>query len=530
MNHFAISGILAGVSSLFFGLFVYSKGRANPTNQLWALFAITVSAWGFGASWIAVEQDPRYSLLAWRLAYSVGVVWIAPLFYHFVCAFLSIHRPRVLISQYVVATIFLGFVWTKFHFTGVRHIFGQFYYATPGHLFIYFFLWWSALILLAHYELLKAFKTAGGRRRQITIFLLATSIGYSGGSLSYLPIFGIDLYPWGTYAIPVYTVIMTYGILQYRLFDISVVIRRSLVYSILVTLLTVGYFGLIYGIEQTFQITFGYQSTWLSLAAFALMALLFQPLKIGIQRLVDWLIFRTPQHELVRRLEKLEGEARKTEKLKAVTTLAAGLCHELRNPLQTIRTHAEFLPERYDDPAFRKRCTEVMQTEIGRIDEFLKQLMEFAKPKSPAFRPVEPHKVLDSTLDLLGNEFLKRRIRLDRQYQANGAHLHGDPDQLRQVILNLIVNALEAIGQEGTVFVKTNQENGWFTLEVADTGPGIDPKILPKLFEPFITTKPEGNGLGLSIVHSIVREHQGRISVQSHPEQNTIFTVTLPIS
>ena len=156
--------------------------------------------------------------------------------------------------------------------------------------------------------------------------------------------------------------------------------------------------------------------------------------------------------------------------------------------------------------------------------------MEFAKPKAPAFRSVEPHKIFDSTLDLLSNEFVKRRVQLDKQYQADGVRLHGDPNQLRQVILNLTLNALEAIGQGGKILVKTSQENGWFTLEVADTGPGIDPKILPKLFEPFSTTKPDGNGLGLSIVHSIVREHRGTISVQSQPGQGTVFTVRLPAS
>lgn len=529
MNHFAISGILTGVSSLFFGLFVYFRGRTKPTNQLWALFAITVSAWGFGASWVAAEQDPRYSLLAWRLAYSVGVVWIAPLFYHFVCAFLSIHRLKVLISQYAIATIFLGFIWTKLHFTGVRYVFDQFYCPTPGYLFPCFFLWWSALVLLAHYELLKAFKTAGGMQRPITTFFLATSIGYSGGSLSYLPIFGIDLYPWGTYAIPVYTVIMAYGILQYRLFDIRLVIRRSFAYSILVTSLTVGYFALVYGIERIFQTAFGYQSVWLSLLAFALMGLLFQPLKIWIQRLVDWLIYQVPQEQLIKRMERFEQEAHQGEKMKAVATLAAGLCHELRNPLQAIYTHAEFLPERFDDPQFRKSCSEIMKTEITRINGLLKQLMDFAKPKAPSLRPIEPHKILDSTLDFLNNEFVTHQISLEKRYEADDLQIQADPDQLRQVILNLALNALQAIGKNGQITVTTHQEDGWFTLEVMDTGPGIDPAILPKLFEPFTTTKPSGTGLGLSIVHSIVREHRGKITAQSQPGKGTTFTIKLPV-
>lgn len=529
MNHFAISGLLAGTSSLFFGLFVYFKGRSKPTNQLWALFAITVAAWGFGASWIAIEQDPRYSLLAWRLAYSVGVVWIAPLFYHFVCAFLSVRRPRTLISQYVVAAAFLGFIWTEFHFTGVRYIFNQFYYAIPGLLFPCFFLWWSGLVLLAHYELLKAFKTAGGMKRRITTFFLATSIGYSGGSLSYLPVFGVDLYPWGTYAIPVYTFIMAYGILQYRLFDIQIVLRRSLVYSALVTCLTVFYFSFVMFVERVFQIRAGYQSVIASLVAFVVIGLIFQPLRVWVHRFIDLLFFHALREGLAKKVERLEQEAKEAEKMKAVATLAAGLCHELRNPLQTIQTHAEFLPECYDNPGFRERCSQVLQTEIGRINDLLKQLMDFARPKPPSLQSIQPHRILDSTLDFLNSEFLRHQVHLEKRYEADRATLQADSDQLRQIIMNLVLNALHAAGRNGRVAVRTRCEDGWFLLEVADNGPGIDPKVLSKLFEPFTTTKPDGTGLGLSIVHSIVREHRGRIYAKSRPSQGTTFTVQFPI-
>jgi signal transduction histidine kinase len=226
------------------------------------------------------------------------------------------------------------------------------------------------LVNIALWKLWKAYKKASGQHRtQLKYLFWGSAVGYLGGSPDWFFVFGFHipyLSPFGIYCVPLYSIAMAYAVLHHKLFEVNLIIRKSLVYSILVTLLTAGYFGLVYSIERFFQLTFGYQSWRLSLTAFALMALLFQPLKIWIQRLMDWLIFRTPQHELVRRLERLEQEARKTEKLKAVTTLAAGLCHELRNPLQTIRTHAEFLPERYNDPEFRKRGTEVMRTEIDR--------------------------------------------------------------------------------------------------------------------------------------------------------------------
>ena len=536
LQHHLLADILTAATTFGLGLLVFLAEPKRRLNQIFCLYSLSISGWALTEYLIvgAPSQSVAnfWSYFTWPL-----VIFIAPTFLH--TALLSTggstRRSIPLKIAYLVSFIFL-----------CLHLFTKTITENPWTIgYVHFHnrvthLGWSIpatfliVVNIALWKLWKAYKKASGQHRTRLKYLFwGSAVGYLGGSPDWFFVLGFYipyLNPFGIYCVPLYSIAMTYAVLHHRLFEVNLIIRKSLVYSILVTLLTAGYFGLVYGIERFFQLTFGYQSRWLSLTAFALMALLFQPLKIGIQRLVDWLIFRAPQHELVKRLEKLEQEARKNEKLKAVTTLAAGLCHELRNPLQTIRTHAEFLPERYNDPEFRKRCTEVMQTEISRIDEFLRQLMEFAKPKQAAFRQVEPHKILDSTLDLLSNEFMKRRVQLDKDYQANGLRLEADPDQLRQVVLNLIMNALEAIGQNGRVTVRTGQENSWFTLKISDTGPGISPEILPKLFEPFITTKPEGNGLGLSIVHSIVREHRGTISVQNQQEQGTTFIVKIPAS
>lgn len=401
-----------------------------------------------------------------------------------------------------------------------------------GSLFLPFnFIWVGWILYNLWFFTREAHANATIRREQINLLLLAFISGYITGCTNYLYMYGIHLpllQPFANYGVPVAFLVLAYGVFAYGLFDAQVVIRKSLIYSALVTLLTAGYFGFVYGIEQIFRTTLGYQSGWISLVAFALTALAFQPLKVGIQRVVDWLIFRVPQEELVKRMERLEKEALQTEKLKAVSTLAAGLCHELRNPLQAIQTHAEFLPERYDDPVFREQCSKITKTEITRINDLLNQLMNFAKPKQPAFRAVEPHKILDSTLDFLNNEFVKHNIQLEKRYKANGVQIQADPDQLRQVILNLTLNALHATGRDGRIIVTTYRDNGWFACEISDSGPGIDPKMLPKLFEPFNSSKPGGIGLGLSIAHSIIREHRGNIFVQSKPGEGATFIVKLP--
>ncbi len=536
LQHHVLALSLTSATTFGLGLLVFLAGPKRRINQIFGLYSLAISWWSFTEIFMVGAKDQATANL-WSFLLWPAVIFIAPTFLHTVFLSTGESGKKVRLILWVSYVISFGFfalhlfsnlISSPTRSVGYTHFYnklGEFGWSVP--------LTFLILVNAALLKLWHAYRKAIGQRRVRLKYLFWSSVvGYVGGSPEWFLAFGFYvpiLNPFGIYGVPCYSLATTYAVLQHRLFDVNLVIRRSLVYSLLVTALTVGYFGLVYGIERVFQATLGYYSVWVSLGAFALMALFFQPLKIGIQRLVDLAIFRTPQQELVKRMEKLEEHAQQTEKLKAVATLAAGLCHELRNPLQTIQTHAEFLPERYDDPEFRKRCSEIMRTETGRINDLLKQLMEFAKPKPPSLQQVEPHKILDSTLDLLGNEFTKRQVQLEKRYEANGAWIKADPDQLRQVVLNLVLNALEAVGQRGQVAVTTRLEGGWFIFEVGDTGPGIDPKILPKLFEPFTTSKPGGTGLGLSIVHSIVKAHRGKISVQNLPGHGAIFTVKLPI-
>ena len=198
-------------------------------------------------------------------------------------------------------------------------------------------------------------RAQGQERIRLALFFWGTMISYLGGCPEFALKYGIRLgwlNPFGLYTFPLYIGLLTYAVVQHQFFNIHLVVRKSLAYSILVTLLTVGYFGLVYDIEQLFQSTLGYRSFRISLAAFALMAVAFQPLKIGIQRLVDRLIFRAPQEAVIKKLERLEEQMLQSEKFKAVSTLAAGMAHEIKNPLTTLKTFTEYIPEKHRDPEF----------------------------------------------------------------------------------------------------------------------------------------------------------------------------------
>lgn len=534
LQHHILALALTSFTTFALGLLVFLAEPKRRLNQIFGLYSLCISGWAFSEILVYGASTPAtanwYSYLEWPI-----VILIAPTFRHTVFLLIGKRLPRKsLWLTYGVSSLFLAL-----------HLIGNMIAAPVREVgYVRFANSLTQLGLLVPLTFLLAVNTAlfhlwseyrrttGTYRTQLKYLFWASVIGYLGGSPDWFLTVGFwvpGLNPFGIYTVPLYSIATTYAVLQHKLFDVNLVIRKSLVYSLLVSLLTTGYFGLIYGIERFSQLTAGYTSHWLSLSAFTLMAVVFQPLKFWIQRGVDWLFFGVRHEELIKRMERLEEEVRQTEKLKSVATLATGLCHELRNPLQTIQTYAEFLPERYDSPDFRKQCKEAMRTEVTRINDFLKQLMEFSKPKTLTLQEVEPHKILDSTLDLLSNEFVRRQVQLERQYTADGAQILADPGQIRQVILNLTLNALEAIGRNGTILVTTRQEDACFALELTDSGPGIDPKVLPKLFEPFSTTKPDGNGLGLSIVHSIVKEHGGRISVTSQPGKGASFLVKLPL-
>jgi hypothetical protein len=240
MNLFALSGLLTGISSLAFGYFVYWKGAHRPLNRLWFIFTVSVAAWGLGGMWIALAPTPDQALWAWRLAFACGVVWIPILFHHFVRTFCNLPGRAFLIFAYATGIAVFPLCFTNLFFSGVRFAFSSFYYSLPGAIFPFFTLWWVVLVVYSHYQLYKTHRvTVGLKRRQIEYFFLATAIGYTGGSLDYLPIFGVDLYPYGNFAIVVYPMIMTYAIVQFRLMDIAVVANKGLAYGLVLVLILI---------------------------------------------------------------------------------------------------------------------------------------------------------------------------------------------------------------------------------------------------------------------------------------------------
>ncbi len=268
MNAFALAGFLTSISSLVFGFFVFSRNPSRRLNQLWLAFTVSVALWGLGSIWIALEPDPVRALLAWRLAFAVSVIWIPIVFLHFTCVFSNTTHPRLLIISYAIGGLCVPLILTSHHFfSDVRFAFSSFYYAVPGPLlFTFFTLGWLGLTVYSHLLLGQAFRrSSDAKRTQIKYFFIATTIGYVGGSLEFLPLFGIDVYPWGHFAIPIYPIIMAYAIVKYRLMDTSIVLEKGLSYLTLFFIAAVPAFGVLLWAQHLYfgSISYPFSATML---------------------------------------------------------------------------------------------------------------------------------------------------------------------------------------------------------------------------------------------------------------------------
>jgi signal transduction histidine kinase len=698
MNPFALSGLLTGITSLSFGYFVYVKAPARHLNRLWFVFASSVAVWGFGGMWIGLARTEMEALWAWRLAFAFGVVWIPIFFYHFVCVFSErTHRPLLLLS-YGIGLCFFPLFFTDLMFPRVRLAFESFYYSEPGPVFPAFFAWWVGTVAYAHYELLREHNRASGQKRnQIRYFFLATAIGYTGGSLDYLPIFGMDLYPYGNFAVVIYPAIMTYAILKYRLMDITIAMEKGLLFLLLALIVALPSYPILLVLQKAH---FGHVSTSFSIAMLCLFTIvvwvvgrlkadtqvaigrrlfkarhdMYETLSAFAQALVTMLDLRSLTQEIVRTLtavlgirtvslylldreknvyvsaekqgdeghdgalrfaagkglpyaleqsqtilvrEELEksGESdarvlaetlaelkaevciplinkdrligfcnlgarqnagmyseedlnllttlarnaaialdnailyealrrsqilmRRTDRLRSLETVAGGFAHEVRNPLTSIKTFVQLAPMRKDDPDFMGGFSHVVAEDVSRIERLIQEILDYARYMEPKLSQERLNDVIASCLYFIEVKADSKNIRVRKELAGDLPVIWIDRQQIKQVLLNLFLNAMEAMGAGGLLTIRTHRlikpsRDTWVQLEVSDTGTGIAAGDLEHIFDPFYTTKHEsgereGTGLGLSIVHQIVQEHKGYIEVESRLGEGTTFLVNLPL-
>lgn len=229
-----------------------------------------------------------------------------------------------------------------------------------------------------------------------------------------------------------------------------------------------------------------------------------------------------------------EASAIESERSNAVKLLAAGVAHEIGNPLNALNIHLQLLSRELGDvpdEALRSSLADlvdVARTEVERLDAILSQFLRAIRPSKPVLTPEHPTDVLEETLKLLKTEFVNRRIAVKVDIQENVPEVRLDRSQIKQVFFNLIKNALEAMPDGGELRVVFEVGDAFVDISFIDTGKGIPADELGRVFEPYHTTKAKGSGLGLMIVQRIIEDHGGEIELASKPNEGTCFKIRLP--
>jgi len=531
-NIYVFASLSAVVSSFAIAAFVYLRAHEAPTAKPFIFFSVCAGLWCLFPTFSSLPFSNSSILILARASYIPSGLAIAS-FLHLAFAITS--DERTVLRRWCLGVAYsLGALFGLLAFSPWLIVdliqFAPHFAVIGGPAYH----WLVAFYVLADsYGVMIAIRnlqrSSPAKQNQLRYFVLASVILAFSPGLHFAGFYlGSEPFP-HDFLVPVFVGLVGYAIVRHHLLDVTVVIKRSLVYSILVACITATYLVAVLVMEKWFQGFFGYRSFVATAVVAFLVAIFFNPLRDLIQTLVDRALFKATPAELAAQREQLLVEIQKSDQMKAVGTLAAGLAHEIKNPLASIKTFTEHLDSRYDDPAFRQKFRKIVGGEVERINLIVQQLLEFAKPVPPKLAPVDIPQLVDETLDFMNSELMAHHVEVQRCY-AGRATILADSQQLKQVFLNLVLNSLQAMNGNGRLRVSTAVKGSELELTMADNGSGIAAEDLPKVFEPFFTTKTNGTGLGLAVVQGIMKEHGGRIDVESQLGQGTVVKLRLPIA
>lgn len=531
MNLFSAIHLLITILCLTLAYFI-ARYAENKAHRLWAYFNYAVALWSFGSFLVGISHNPSQAIIYWKIAYT-GASFISVGFYHFVSAYYKINNKKRLILCYIQAIFFsFLFLFTDLCINKTKILFNSLYYHQATPFFNIWFLLWGSIVLYAFYTfILKLYTTKFDRIPPLIIFW-AMLMGFIGGTSTVLPVYGFNFYPIWQFSIVLYTILIAYGIFYHHLLPIGIVIKRSIIYSLLAATISLTYLLSVLISQQLFRQYFGYSST---IIGSIIIAIAFIPLKNIFQNFVDRFFLKATPVEIAQQNEQLRQEITQSERMKSIAILASGMAHEIKNPLTPIKTFSEQLPLRLDDKEFLLKFSKIINKEVDRIDSLVQELLIFAKPTPPQLKQVNIHQLIEQILELLNSEIIRHKINLNTSFENKNMLINIDPKQIKQALLNIFLNAIDAMPNGGilTIHSSTIAMSGmtkqFLIINISDTGCGIDPKDLPHIFDPFFTKKDHGTGLGLSITHEIIKNHSGNIFAESELGKGTTFRIELPL-
>jgi len=696
MNWYAIGFFAGSIFTFLLGIFVYLRNSKAFLNKIWCLQCFGVSVWYFGRCMTAISVNKADAFFWNRILY-LGAIFIPFLTLHFILVLIEKCKEKktLLFASYGLGLFELvGFDFSKLFVRDIVFYPAFGFYEVPGKFYLFHFLMlgfptYAVWLLIKEHQITSLVL----RRNQIRYVILASIIGFVSAATSFFPLINLNIPPIGAPFSAIYVFIISYAIVKYRLMDITVVVKKSVIYSLLILLFLTPCLLILFLSERAIFGSFDYTFLPIYLFLFLVAAFVFPRIRVILERKVREILFRDEvacedvfyklsktianvldlgdllnqlidiivkainvekisilvldnedtkfklgasyglnyqsdnllfpkedfffrwmqeknnlvireeieekvysdpgmssvnsrmkeigsevclplihenrliglinlghkkrgrlysykDFELLRALANQASVAianarlyemlkrskihmRRADRLASLGILTAGLAHEIRNPLVSIRTFLQLLPERFDDTEFKTNFLNLTIDEVERICRLLNELLDFARPSEPNFQEADVNDIMEKVILLADNEVRAKGLVIHKRYDNNLPKVMVDKEQIKQVFLNIFLNAIQASYEMDEVFVETRllEKNERFVqVVIRDKGEGISEKNIEDIFTPFFTTKHEGSGLGLSISHQIVQEHRGTINVESKLGEGSTFTINLPIN
>ena len=698
MYLFALSGLLNGLSATVLGAFVFMRKPESALHKVYAFFCLSISVWSY-AYFFWLTADEESAALFWSRILMAAAIFIPITAFHHLIKLINIRIPRrVIVSNYAFSLILALSNFGPWIVKSVTQKDMFSYWPNPGVLFHLHLLQFAVLAVWGLFIIKRQLRQAYGlRQNQLRLLFLAEVVGWGGGFLNYPLWYDIPIRPYGNILVSVYTLIFAYAMVRYRLLDIEIVLKKSLIYALLLILLLLPcYLLVVWGQLSAFG-SINYVFSILTLGLFILVGFFYPKLRFRTEEALERALFRkrvdyretllrssrdmvsivdikalsaklvqtvgkslgiekvsllldnatngsfhleasaglnleqsehvslsregplvqllqqrkepivreelewvpvgpeTPQTvvtmaklcaeislpiiskgkligilnlgqkedktiysnedlellatlanqaaiaienaRLYENLKQSQDTLRRADRLSSLGLLTAGLAHEIRNPLVAIRTFTQLLPERYDDAEFREGFQGLALKEVDRICGLINDLLSFARPSKPNVAPENVNDVVENIARILETQAKEKGVVILREFGENLPKIWIDREQMKQVFMNLILNAIQAMREGGSINISSRSisRNGaepagdFVQVEIRDTGVGIPEENLQHIFDPFFTSKDEGSGLGLAVSHQIVQEHGGFVTVESQVGKGTAFFVHVPV-
>jgi signal transduction histidine kinase len=531
-NSYTILPILCMLLSMLCGTFVIAQNPKAKLNRLFLAICITFIGWF--SFYIPYNFNYTDELVLTWIKISYCFISFVPITtFTFITTYLQIPKNELWFkTNSAIGLIFaISSITTNWLISGLIH-YSWYPYPKAGFLHPFFILHCVILVSLSiklAFDALRNPNLSSKQRNHIKYMIIAMLVG-SISMFDFLGNYNIPVIEIAFIPISGYLIITTIAIIRHQLMDIHIVIRKSLIYSLLVTMITFIFLISVLISQHLLNQTFHNQDIIISFITAMLIALVFTPLKNKIQEFVDYSFLKATPIEVAEQNEMLRQEIIKTEKFKAVAALASSIVHEIRNPLTAINTFSEHIPQKKNDPEFLEQFSKIVPSEINRINGLMQELLAFSKPSEPKLESIDPNLLIQNVINLLSPHMAKANVKTRIQLTNSPIKIQADPSQLKQALMNILMNASEAMPNGGELKITTQKletKDSLYIIEISDTGHGINSKDIPHIFEPFFTKKEKGTGLGLAITQGIIEKHGGIINVESKINQGTTFKIKL---